>query len=207
MAPTERAAREAESSMPRSAKILPSAFELSGEIGRCGQKEKAVSMTHRYYFYPKTPPAPRFERDDQTVSILQPLGVQLLTEQEFLNRRGERVGRAEPNETAKKFASAVDALLTAERIERYTRLVNDFRMSEVAKLLRYVGTPKESLAYLLTEYPLARVEVPRFIAGVYRREQGSITCDATVTTTPCRMMLSSMAASAAADDAQVQMHV
>ena len=165
-------------------KILPSSMEVSDDVGACGDgKESHISMTHRYWFYPKTPARPRFERDEQTVLILQPIGVQLLTEQEYLNRRGERVGSGEASAAAKQFATAVDALLAAENVERYTRMVNDFRLSEVAKLLRHAGVSQESLAYFLWDYPLTRFEVPRFVGGVYRREEGTITCNASVVAT------------------------
>jgi hypothetical protein len=169
---------------PGEPKILPSSIELSDEVAACGDKRDfQFSMTHRYWFYPKTPARPRYERDEQTVLILQPVGVQLLTEQEFLNRRGERVGSSEARAGAKEFAAAVDGLLAGEKVERYTRMVNDFRLSEVAKLLRHAKVSQESLAYLLWDYPLARFEVPRFVGGVYRREEGTITCDASVVAT------------------------
>ena len=165
-------------------KILPSAFELADEAGPCSSSgDRALSMTHRFWFFPNTPAQPRFERDAQTVSILKPIGVKLLTEQEFLDHRGERMGATEADPAALRFAEAVTALLESARVARYSQMIHDFRVIEATKLMHFCGIPSEALSFLLHDYTLARVEVPRLVGGVYREEQGKTVCNTTVTQT------------------------
>ena len=165
-------------------KILPSAFELENRNGPCvSGGDRAVSMAHRYWFFPKTPERPRFERDRQTASILRPIGVQLLTEQEFLNRRGERSGATQADPAAQQFADAVTALLESDKVPRYAQMVHDFRVIEVARLMRFCGILQESISFLLWNHELKRVAVPTLVGGVQREEQGKTVCQATVTQT------------------------
>ncbi len=165
-------------------KILPSTFDIAQGSGPCAfNTNRVVNMAHRYWFYPKTPPRPRFERDHQTVSIVRPVGVQLLTEQEFLNRRGERTGATTADPTAQQFADAVTALLESDKVARFAQIVHDFRVIEVARLMHFCVVPEASLSFLLLNYELARVQVPALVGGVMREEQGRTVCESTVTKT------------------------
>jgi hypothetical protein len=165
-------------------KILPSAFELENDDGPCASTgKKAVDMAHRYWYFPRTPERPRFQRDGQTASILRPIGVQLLTEQEFLNSRGERTGAAEADPAAQKFADAVTALLDSDKVARFAQMVHDFRVIELARLMRFGGVTQEVLSFLLTQYELQHVQVPTLVGGVKREEQGSTVCKTTVNET------------------------
>jgi len=165
-------------------KILPSAFELENRGGPCvSGGDRAVSIAHRYWFFPKTPERPRFERDRQTASILRPIGVQLLTEQEFLNRRGERTGATQADPAAQQFADAVTTLLESDKVARYSQMVHDFRVIEVARLMHFCGISQENISFLLWNYDLKRVEVPSLVGGVQRDEQGRTVCKTTVTQT------------------------
>jgi hypothetical protein len=165
-------------------KILPSAFELENQGGPCASSgEHSISIAHRYWFFPKTPERPRFERDRQTATILRPIGVQLLTEQEFLNRRGERTGATEADPAAQQFADAVTALLESDKVARYSQIVHDFRVIELARLMRFCGVAQSSLSFLLSNYELKRVEVPSHVGGVRREEKGTTVCKTTITET------------------------
>jgi hypothetical protein len=165
-------------------KILPSAFELENGGGPCASTgKKAVDMAHRYWYFPKTPERPRFQRDGLITSILRPIGVQLLTEQEFLNSRGERTGATEADPAAQKFADAVTALLESDKVARFAQMVHDFRAIELARLIHFCGVAQGGLSFLLTNYELQHVQVPTLVGGVKREEQGSTVCDSTVTET------------------------
>jgi hypothetical protein len=165
-------------------KILPSAFELADSDGPCvASGDREVSMAHRYWFYPITPERPRFTRDGQTVSILRPVGVQVLTEQEFMNGRGERTGATTADPGAQKFSGAVTALLASDKVPRYSQMVHDFRAIELARLMHFCGVQPIDLSFLINEFELARVEVPSLVGGVRRVEEGEAVCNATVTQT------------------------
>jgi hypothetical protein len=165
-------------------KLLPSAFELANQEGPCANAGvRSVSVAHRYWFFPRTPDAPRFQRDRVTATVLRPIGVQLLTEQEFLNRRGERTGSADADPAARQFADAVTAMLASDKVARYAQMVHDFRAIEFARLMSFCGVSQESLSFLLSGYELQRVEVPALVGGVQRDEEGRTVCNATVTQT------------------------
>jgi hypothetical protein len=165
-------------------KILPSAFDLENGDGPCASTgKKAVDMAHRYWYFPRTPEHPRFQRDGQTTSILRPIGVQLLTEQEFLNSRGERTGATEADPAAQKFADAVTSLLESDKVARFAQMIHDFRAIELARLMRFCGVGQEGLSFLLTQYELQHVQVPTLVGGVKREEQGSTVCKTKVTET------------------------
>lgn len=165
-------------------KILPSAFELENQGGPCvSTGDHSISMAHRYWFFPQTPERPRFERDQQTATVLRPVGVQLLTEQEFLDKRGQRTGATQADPAAQKFADAVTELLGSDRVARFAQMVHDFRVIELARLMRFCGVGQENLSFLLSNFELKRVEVPTMVGGVQRDEQGKTVCKTTVTQT------------------------
>jgi len=165
-------------------KLLPSLFELENRDGPCaGEQSRSVSMAHRFWYFPLTPESPRFERDSQTISIARPVSVQLLTEQEFLNTRGERTGATEAGPVARQFADAVTALLNGGHVARFMQIVADFRLIELARLMRYCGVSQDQLQYLLWNHKLQTASVPSFVGGVERDEQGRTVCKSTVTQT------------------------
>jgi len=164
---------------------IRSAFEILRTSAVCEERQdRSRSVVHRYWFYPLLPPAPRFERGEGAVRILAPTGVQLLTEQEFLDRRGERTGATEATPEAQEFAAQVTAALAGGKIPRYVRLVNDFRVVELAKLMRYMEVPVRQLAYFLESYDLEDVDAPRFVGGIIRKDEGMAICDAAITERP-----------------------
>ena len=160
--------------------IVPSSFEQwrrqASICGREGHHDQA--SVHRYWFYPSTPEAPRFRRDGDSVSIDKPIGVQLLSEKEFLDRTGTRQGAARSDPLAQRFADQVTAVLASESVPRYVQLLADFRWNELAKLMKIVGIAEEALAFFLWEYPLEEYEVEPIVAGVFREESGKAMCGA-----------------------------
>ncbi len=106
--------------------------------------------------------------------ILKPVGVQLLTEREFLNQTGQRTGAAPASPLAERFAQVITELLASNRLHQYTQLVQDFRTIEVAQLLWFKRVPAQSLRYFLQDYPLMEVETPAFVGGIRREEQGEV---------------------------------
>lgn len=144
------------------------------------EHETAQTITHRFWFFPRYPPAPRFVQDAETVLILRPVEVQLLTEREFLDQAGRRQGAAPASPAAERFAGSITRLLATTARDDYTRLVQDFRLVEVAQLLRWRGLPAARLQYLLADYPLTEVSVPRFVGGIRREERGEMVCDTAI---------------------------
>src|SRR5262249_11021427 len=54
------------------------------------EQEHRTEITHRFWFYPRIEASPRFLVDAGLVLICKPVGVQLLTEQMFLDKTGQQ---------------------------------------------------------------------------------------------------------------------
>jgi hypothetical protein len=164
---------------------LPSLFELKRVANAiCASGEEVGqdrSEAHRYWFYPWLVPSPRFVREEDGVLIQKPVGVQVLTEKEFLDRTGQRLGATTASPEAQTFAKQVTQLLTSQTVPRYAALVSDFRAIELARVLRYERIPNSNLAYLLGECPMSEVDVPSVVSGIFRDEQGQVVCEGTIT--------------------------
>lgn len=155
---------------------VPSLFDSGPSSSPCRAGEPGpTSATHRFWFTPLYPDRPRFVRDDTGVLIQKPVEVQLQSEEEFL-RHGERIGGAPPQPVAKRFADAFTEFLATDTKPEYSRLRNDFRVIEVAQVLRFVGAGADRLTYLLNEHPLLVVPVRQRVRGVRRQEAGEATC-------------------------------
>lgn len=61
------------------------------------------------------------------VLIQKPVGIQVLTEKEFLDRTGHRLGATTASAEAQTFAQRVTQLLMSRTVPRYDTLVEDFR--------------------------------------------------------------------------------
>lgn len=155
---------------------VPSIFDSRQSSGPCQASESGpTSATHRFWFTPQYPDRPRYVRDDTGVLIQKPVEVQLQSEEEFL-RRGERVGGAPPQPAAKRFADALTRFIATDSDPEYSRLRNDFRVIELAQLLRFTGAGADRLTYLLHEHPLTKMPVKERVRGVRRQEAGEATC-------------------------------
>jgi hypothetical protein len=160
---------------------VPSMGELARrDIDLCAEAEpiatRPLERSHRLWFCAVYPASPRFALEEDCVFIERPVGVHVLTEEEFFDRRGTRVGAGPPDAMASQFVTAVSRLLASAARPSYAALVGDFRLIEAAKLLRKVRGGAKAIAYLLEEHPIAQVPVPRFVAGVRRDEQLDVAC-------------------------------
>ena len=164
---------------------LPSLHEMQkASSPLCsGGEDKVLNRetVHRFWFFPLYPERPRFFRSEGTVWIERPVGVQLLTEQEFLDRTGQRIGAAEADPLARRFAQKITELLATDEVPQYVRLRADFRVVEAAKLIRYLEAPGNQFQYILEEHPIGAAKVPRFVGGIWREEQGEVVCENRVT--------------------------
>lgn len=166
-------------------KLLPSMFELKREAdalcSRTSDSGQNIEEAHRYWFYPLLPSPPRFVREEHGACIRKPVGVQVLTEKEFLDRTGKRTGATTAGAEAQRFSEQVTRLLASQTVPRYAAIVNDFRIIELTKLLCYEKIPERSLAYLLHDFPLLEVQVPTVVGGISREEHGQVVCEGAVT--------------------------
>ncbi len=157
---------------------VQSPFAMMAARNPCASESSSAGGHHRFWFFPKTPEGPRYQRDGRRVRIREPVGVQLLTEQEFRSSTGVREGVAKPTKEATEYAANVTRMLSETPPERYQQLVGDFRLIEVAKLLDYLGAPKSRLDYLLNTHRIEMVDVPEQVPGVWREASSRTQCSA-----------------------------
>lgn len=161
---------------------VPSVFETARSAAapcQAGHENGGPqSATHRFWFTPRYPDSrPRFVDDGaHGVWIRNPILVQVQSEEEFL-QSGQRISAGPPHPAAVKFAASVTDLLATDDVPRYSRLRSDFRLVEVARLMRYQKVPVEQLRYLLSEAPLGSVPAPSKVGGIRREESGEAVCD------------------------------
>jgi hypothetical protein len=161
---------------------VPSLHELDmATFSPCaGSGTATIEAVHRFWFAARYPEVPRFLAQDGIVLITKPVGVQLLTEQEFLDRAGRRTDAAPASPVAERFARVITDLLASDQVEHYIQLRNDFRLIELAQLFRYQQVPATSLGYLLHDHKLTEAKTPSFVVGIRREEQGEIVCDGAI---------------------------
>jgi len=145
-----------------------------------GRSSRQTRTTHRFWFAPRYPSqGPRFVQDDRGVLIANPIGVQLLTEEEFFER-GERTGSAPAHPAAAGFAESITELLAGDEIEDYARLRADFRLIEMARVMRFRQVPSAALSFLLQGCPIDRVSIPTRVAGIRRDDWGQAVCESRI---------------------------
>lgn len=137
----------------------------------------ATQTVHRFWFCPKVPEAPRFVRDGDAIWIQKPVGVQVLTEQEFLDSNAHRVGGKPAEGPAIKFAVAMSGLCGSSDLPQYVALRADFRLIEAAKLAPLLGLRPDSLGYYLNQHEVRKVNVPKYVGGLWREESTELTCE------------------------------
>jgi hypothetical protein len=167
-------------------RTIPSTFDLSrARLVTCNDSrgQPAASLVHRYWFVPEYPASPRYAVEDTCLLIEKPVSIRLLTEQEFL-KNGERVGSTEATPDARNWADQVTAAMA--RGTYASDMVNDFRLIEVATLMRHRDVAAPSLAYWLHGHSLEPTAVPKFVGGIHRQEEGELVCESDVTETPTR---------------------
>ena len=137
-------------------------------------------VTHRFWFCSlMDTQSPRFEHFGAGALVRHAVNVQVLSEEEFL-ARGKRTGGGPPRPDAAAFCQAITQVLAGDEIPEYVHLRNDFRLVELAKLMRFKQASESSLDYLLRGCPLAVVDVPSAFGGVRRDESGEAVCESVV---------------------------
>lgn len=146
-----------------------------------GQISAASDVLSRYWFTARYPEGgARFEASANTVRILRPVGVQVLTERSMLkDGRLEKAGPPDPS--AEAFAQEVTRAFEPEETARpeYKALRNDFRLIEMARAVKARGMSAD-LDYLLREHRPEPVSIPRWVSGIQRVDTTEVTCAGTV---------------------------
>ncbi len=122
---------------------------------------------NRFWFFP----GKNQYLEDKGVVFIKQCQVKLLTEEEFLTKRGEIAGKGRPNPLAQKFAEDFTAQYEeiAKRKPIYTELKNLFRFVALAKIMKYKDIPAEAqldFNYFLSHCPLSRTPVSRTLPGL-----------------------------------------
>lgn len=148
-----------------------------------GETAKPTSSVHRFWFTPLySKDGTRFLQDARGIGIRHPVGVQLMSEEEFLND-GRRVGGAPPRPEAMGFCASITRVLAGNDSVSHARMRQDFRVIELARLFVYKQVDPGRFRYLLDTFPLSRKEAPARIPGVRRDEVGTIHCGLTTSAT------------------------
>lgn len=151
--------------------------------GETGKQRSSVSV-HRFWFHAREPEGPSYFEDDGVVWIRKPVHVKLLTEREFLDSKARRTGGAPADPQAEEFAASITEMLARDELPRYVELRNDYRLLEVAGVLRHKSVPAERLQYLLAEHSIPAVEVPAYVGEIRREERGEVVCETTLSERP-----------------------
>jgi hypothetical protein len=121
---------------------------------------------NRFWFYP----GENRYREDKGIVMIERCPVILLTEEEYLSKRGEIVGTGQPNPFAQEFAESFSALYQKVAKQRpiYTELENLFRFVALCKIMKFKSPHKEvglDLGYLLEDYRISKTYVKQELPG------------------------------------------
>lgn len=166
---------------------MPTLMYSQDTIADCAARPtqpKETTTAHRFWFCPNVPDAPRFVRDGEAIWIRKPVHARVLTEQEFLDSKAHRVGAKAAEGSAVEFARAMTGLLESGELPQYAALRGDFRLIEAAKLLPLLGVEPALLRYYLSDHTLGKVNVPKFVGGLWREGSAEFTCENKVEEVP-----------------------
>lgn len=126
-----------------------------------------LSSLNRFWFYP----GENSFFEDKGVIYIKRSDVRLLTEEEFLTKRGEVAGTGRPNPLAQKFAESFSTRYAeiAKRKPIYAELEGLFRFVALARIMKHRNTITEAgidLDYLMNQYPIERTLVDRTLPGI-----------------------------------------
>lgn len=126
-----------------------------------------LSSMNRFWFYP----GENSFFEDKGAIYFKKSDVILLTEEEFLTKRGEVAETGRPNPLAKRFADSFSAKYTgiAKIKPIYAELEGLFRFVALAKIMKYKEAISEAvinLDYLLNQYPIDRTPVNHTLPGI-----------------------------------------
>lgn len=126
-----------------------------------------LSSLNRFWFFP----GENTYLEDKGVIYIKKSDVILLTEEQFLTKRGDIAGTGRPNPLADEFAKnfSVKYYEIAKKKPIYAELEGLFRFVAVARIMKYKNAIIEAginIDYLLNEYPVRSVYVDRTLPGI-----------------------------------------
>ena len=126
-----------------------------------------LSCLNRFWFFP----GENRYVEDKGVVLIKKCQVKLLTEEEFLTKRGQVAGTGQANPFAQRFSENFTTKYSeiAEKRQIYAELEGLFRFVALAKVMKFQAAPLEAdvnLGYLLNRYPIRRTYVNRTLPGL-----------------------------------------
>lgn len=126
-----------------------------------------LSCLNRFWFFP----GENTYVEDKGVVLIKRCQVKLLTEEEFLTKKGEVAGTGQANPLAQRFSENFTRKYSqiAKKRQIYTELEGLFRVVALAKVMKYKGAPTDAgvnLDYLLDRCPIRRTHVNRTLPGL-----------------------------------------
>ena len=144
-----------------------SLLQVHDEI-RQGRQKFAISSMNRFWF---SPGENRYQENDGIVLINQS-PVRLLTEEQFLNHKGEIAGQDKSSTLAQEFSEDFTDLYPrlAKRMPIYQELEDLFRFVALSKIFEFKQTLSHSglkLDYLLEGYEVPELRVDPQVSGYF----------------------------------------
>lgn len=126
-----------------------------------------LSSLNRFWFYP----GENSFFEDKGVVYIKKSDVMLLTEEQFLTKKGEVSGTGRPNLLAQKFAESFSAKYNeiAKRKSIYAELEGLFRFVAFTRIMKHKDAITESginLDYFVDQYPIENTPVSRILSGI-----------------------------------------
>jgi hypothetical protein len=124
-------------------------------------------VSNRFWFFP----GEAVWHENKGIMLIKRFDVTLLTEEQFLTRKGELEGLGRPNPTANRFATLFTGKYAeiSKKKPVYAELDGLFRFVGMAKMLKEKNVPKEAgidLEYFQNDYPVAVRHVARTLPGI-----------------------------------------
>ncbi len=138
------------------------------ELLDSGSDPITISSVNRFWFYP----GENQYLEDEDVATIKECSVALLTEEEYLDRKGELTGSGRANELAQRFVENFTAKYTDLSKVRpiYKELESLFRFVALAKILKIKDLFYDAgldVTYLLDGYVLPETSVERVLPGCF----------------------------------------
>jgi len=127
----------------------------------------SLSCLNRFWFFP----GENRYVEDKGVVLIKKCQVKLLTEEEFITKRGQVAGTGQANPFAQRFSEnfTIKYSEIAEKRQIYAELEGLFRFVALAKVMKFQAAPLEAgvnLDYLLNRYHIRRTYVNRTLPGL-----------------------------------------
>jgi hypothetical protein len=137
------------------------------DIDKDRQISVPLASLNRFWFYP----GENSYLEDKGVVYIRKSNVKLLTEEEFLTKRGEVAGTGRPNLLAQKFAESFSVRYAeiAKRKPIYSELEGLYRLVALARIMKHKNAITEAglnLDYLMNNYPIESTPVNHTLPGI-----------------------------------------